>query len=595
MKRSIDIATSSFILTNYMHLLDGNDESAEKIGSDELKIPSFSEDILINLCNSAINILKQKNQTLINLSLPSIVIGDLHGNLHDLIRFINSIKDVFSNNILFLGDYVDRGQYQLETITLLLALRIEYPDNFFLIRGNHEFTAVNSQGGFKDEVIQAGYSESLFDKFNEVFSYLPIAALINNNIFCVHGGLSPLFKNIKQIETDFKLPIRNIYKSTKKKAKHRLSDSRGFDTPTRRSSPLGIQSRMHRFSGDSSDLQIAAANVVMMRQSSKKMSAETKSKSQIYSKLPSLNSHSSLLNYIPNGQITKPKASLSTPSSPFGSNSQFSSNSAHNLNIQSSSNLQMNALTNNVPVPPLKPSPNSPNLPTHNKLMPKIPIPPFHSQLNRANSPFISPSRPKCISSRVEDLNPAKAVFNDDEEGEEEDEIEDDSNNIAMLTDLMWSDPSNLTEFFLPSNRGSGWYFGIIATNTFMQENQMKMIVRGHESIKKGVQTMHENRVVTVYSSSSASQDGLAGCVIFSTNDNVDVYKLQPIKIIQRSEAKFFTPTLKHHKTIRSLTENPSTMKLSKSKMCSARQSSKCMMKESFPQTLDSSMTGEKQ
>lgn len=64
--------------------------------------------------------------------------------------------------VLFLGDYIDRGQFQLETITLLLALRIEYPDHFFMIRGNHEFDSVNSYGGFKDEILKSGYSESLF-------------------------------------------------------------------------------------------------------------------------------------------------------------------------------------------------------------------------------------------------------------------------------------------------------------------------------------------------------------------------------------------------------------------------------------------------
>lgn len=245
MKHSVNIATSSFILSNYMHLLNGNNESSEKIGSEELQIPRFNEEILLNLCNSAINVLKQKNQTLINISLPSIIIGDLHGNLHDLIRLTNSIEDVFSNNVLFLGDYVDRGQYQLETITLLLSLRIEYPNNFFLIRGNHEFTDVNSTGGFKDEILNSGYSETLFNKFNEVFNYLPIAALINEDIFCIHGGLSPLFQEIKQIETEFKFPIKNIFSQNKKLTKnHRLSDSTNFQYV----SPVDLSGRRHRFS-----------------------------------------------------------------------------------------------------------------------------------------------------------------------------------------------------------------------------------------------------------------------------------------------------------------------------------------------------------
>lgn len=314
MRHSVNLATSSFILSNYMHLLNGNNESAEKIGSEELMIPTFSEDLLINLCNSAIDILKQKNQTLINIPFPAIVIGDLHGNLHDLIRIMNSIDDIFHNNILFLGDYVDRGQYQIETITLLLALRIEYPDNFFLIRGNHEFANVNSCGGFKDEILNSGYSETLFDKFNEAFFYLPITSTIDDQIFCVHGGLSPQFQKISQIETDFKLPIKKISAAPQKKKIHRLSDSCGFQ---QRQPPINFSNKMHRFS-DSIELKSIAMNIPNVRSPpdtknqplvpSKKLSHEGKSKSLVYSKLPMLNQ--------PNSPSNSPKNLDSVPVPP---------------------------------------------------------------------------------------------------------------------------------------------------------------------------------------------------------------------------------------------------------------------------------------
>ena len=88
-------ATSSFILSNFRHLMNGSNELIEKMGTEDLMIPKFSEEVLINLCDSAIAILKQKNSTLIHITSPSIIIGDLHGNLHDLIRIFNSIIDIF--------------------------------------------------------------------------------------------------------------------------------------------------------------------------------------------------------------------------------------------------------------------------------------------------------------------------------------------------------------------------------------------------------------------------------------------------------------------------------------------------------------------
>lgn len=181
-----------------------------------------------------------------------------------------------------------------------------------------------------------------------------------------------------------------------------------------------------------------------------------------------------------------------------------------------------------------------------------IPIPPIRSNTNLAN---YSPNKanvapiPRALSARL-------GAANQNDNGGECDDDEDDGNNVSLLTDLLWSDPSNLTDFFLPSNRGSGFYFGFIATNGFLQKNEMKLIVRGHESIKKGVELNHEKKVMTIYSSSSMSQGGLAGCVVFDDPYNFKVYKLSPIDVIVRSDAKFFTPALKQHHTIESMNVN---------------------------------------
>ncbi len=89
-----------------------------------------------------------------------------------------------------MGDYVDRGKLSIETITLLLIYKIKYPENIFLLRGNHECSTINKIYGFYDECIKR-YSVKIWKIFSECFNYMPICALINHRIFCVHGGLSP--------------------------------------------------------------------------------------------------------------------------------------------------------------------------------------------------------------------------------------------------------------------------------------------------------------------------------------------------------------------------------------------------------------------
>jgi serine/threonine-protein phosphatase PP1 catalytic subunit len=103
-----------------------------------------------------------------------------------------------SSNYLFLGDYVDRGKQSIETICLLMAYKIKYPENFFMIRGNHEAELVNRLYGFYDECHRR-YSIKLWKDFTVMFNWLPVSALIDDKIFCVHGGLSPDLKSIEQL------------------------------------------------------------------------------------------------------------------------------------------------------------------------------------------------------------------------------------------------------------------------------------------------------------------------------------------------------------------------------------------------------------
>jgi serine/threonine-protein phosphatase PP1 catalytic subunit len=111
-------------------------------------------------------------------------------------------------NYLFLGDYVDRGKQSLETIILLLAYKLKYKENFFLLRGNHECGQINRIYGFYDEC-KRRYSIRIWKEFQDVFNCMPIAALIDDKILCMHGGLSPelvLVSQLNQITRPTEVP-----------------------------------------------------------------------------------------------------------------------------------------------------------------------------------------------------------------------------------------------------------------------------------------------------------------------------------------------------------------------------------------------------
>lgn len=123
--------------------------------------------------------LRQPN--LLELEAPIKICGDIHGQYSDLLR-----------------DYVDRGKQSLETICLLLAYKIKYPENFFLLRGNHECASINRIYGFYDEC-KRRFNVRLWKIFTDCFNCLPVAALIDEKILCMHGGLSPDLNHLDQI------------------------------------------------------------------------------------------------------------------------------------------------------------------------------------------------------------------------------------------------------------------------------------------------------------------------------------------------------------------------------------------------------------
>ena len=130
--------------------------------------------------------------------MTSQICGDIHGQYYDLLRLFEYGGFPPEANYLFLGDYVDRGKQSLETICLLLAYKIKYPENFFVLRGNHECASINRIYGFYDEC-KRRYNIKLWKTFTDCFNCLPIAAIIDEKIFTMHGGLSPDLNSMEQI------------------------------------------------------------------------------------------------------------------------------------------------------------------------------------------------------------------------------------------------------------------------------------------------------------------------------------------------------------------------------------------------------------
>ncbi|OHT06080.1 Serine/threonine-protein phosphatase PP2A catalytic subunit 3 [Tritrichomonas foetus] len=152
-----------------------------------------------SLCLLAIDVL-QNEENVIRINSPLTVCGDVHGDFDNVLSIFEIFGDAPDGRYLFLGDYVDRGDKSVETAAYLLALKVKYPNDFYLIRGNHESTHPTITFGFYNEVMNKFGDFGVWRSFMEAFKCLPLAAVIDSQIFSVHGGLCPSFSDISQLE-----------------------------------------------------------------------------------------------------------------------------------------------------------------------------------------------------------------------------------------------------------------------------------------------------------------------------------------------------------------------------------------------------------
>lgn len=173
-----------------------------------LECKPLSESQVEKLCEKAREVL-QTESNVHTVRAPVTVCGDIHGQFHDLLELFKIGGVPPDTNYLFMGDYVDRGYYSVETVTLLLLYKVRYPQRLHILRGNHESRQITQVYGFYDECVRKYGSAKVWQLFTDLFDYLPLSAVVEQEIFCLHGGLSPsldLFAHIRSLERVQEVP-----------------------------------------------------------------------------------------------------------------------------------------------------------------------------------------------------------------------------------------------------------------------------------------------------------------------------------------------------------------------------------------------------
>ncbi|OHT17322.1 putative serine/threonine-protein phosphatase C26H8.05c [Tritrichomonas foetus] len=176
------------------------DVNFQQILSDIENNKIIPEDQVTHVLMKLSEVLYNERNVLI-LQSPIVICGDIHGQFDDLLELFNKSGDKTMQKYLFMGDYVDRGYHGLNTFLYLVCLKLLYPTQYFLLRGNHESRQVSQMYGFYNECLANYGHNGIWTLCNNAFDLLPIAALIDNTVFSVHGGLSPVCPFIDIIST----------------------------------------------------------------------------------------------------------------------------------------------------------------------------------------------------------------------------------------------------------------------------------------------------------------------------------------------------------------------------------------------------------
>ena len=158
----------------------------------------LTEKVLRRCCEKVKELLIEESNVQ-PVSAPVTICGDIHGQFYDLLELFQRGGDLPGTNYIFIGDFVDRGFNSVETFELLMCLKIKYPSHITLLRGNHESRQITLVYGFFDEILKKYGNSNPWSFCIEVFDLLPIGAVVDGEVLCVHGGLSPEIRTLDQI------------------------------------------------------------------------------------------------------------------------------------------------------------------------------------------------------------------------------------------------------------------------------------------------------------------------------------------------------------------------------------------------------------
>ena len=170
----------------------------QKILKELKKYKLPSENRIEKLCWQVKEVLLEE-PNLSELSSPIIVIADIHGQFEDLLEMIDFAENYPDSKIVFLGNYVNRGQRSIEVMLFLMIFKLMYPNNIYLLRGNHETRQISMIYGMYEECLKKFGNDNVWRYMNELFDFLPICSLIDDQHFCVHGGISEKIKHLDDI------------------------------------------------------------------------------------------------------------------------------------------------------------------------------------------------------------------------------------------------------------------------------------------------------------------------------------------------------------------------------------------------------------
>ena len=158
------------------------------------------ENEIKSLCAKATELFREE-PNVVPVRAPVTLVGDVHGQFHDVLELFKIGGPCPDTNYCFMGDYVDRGYYSVECVALVVAMKVRFPKRVTLTRGNHESRQITQVYGFYDECLRKYGSVNVWRLCCDVFDLLSLAALVDDSVFCVHGGLSPSINTLDQIRT----------------------------------------------------------------------------------------------------------------------------------------------------------------------------------------------------------------------------------------------------------------------------------------------------------------------------------------------------------------------------------------------------------